>query len=254
MSAAPDLPLSFEPAPLADGALELIADGTMTPLPGIAGSWRPGSLGEADWCLSKYAEAAQELARLDAHAAESHARIDAWRAQAGKRAERTRTFFEGHLKAYAASQRTERSATLFLPSGSVTSRASKAKVVVADEAAAVEWARDNAPAAVQVKESILLGPLRKATAIQPLMVAEHLRLHLVCGHTDTIVNEDPPAVGSEWPCLDCEYGTFPKREILKVETEPVYVPTVFGPDGEAVPETVLAVEAEHVEFTVKPDL
>jgi hypothetical protein len=275
VSAAPDLPLSFEPAPLADDELEAIADGRET---GIlsrlalmgAGSWRIGSLGEADWAMSKFSEASQELARLDAHAAESHARIDAWRAQAGKRAERTRAFFEGHLTHYAASQRTEQAKTLYLPGGAIASTHHKAKVVVVDKAAAVAWARTEAPAAIKTEESILLGPLREAVAIQPCAVGEQVTLHLSCGHTDVISGMDwdrhprnDGAVIEEWTCYDCDKVPFrgndleehmSVRQVLKVEKDPIIQPTVFGPDGEAVSDTILGIEAEAITFTIKPDL
>lgn len=110
--------------------------------------WRITSLGQADWAV-------RQVAAIQAKAGEYDDEVALWR-EAKRRAVASAEWFEERLAEWAVAQREAsggRVKTQQLAHGAVETRASKPRVEVEDEAAVIEWARKQCPAAVKVTES-----------------------------------------------------------------------------------------------------
>jgi len=112
------------------------------PFPGAR--WEIADDGAAVWAMARLAEAAAQLARIDALYLRKKVALDDWRDVAGGRHTRTATFMTGRLTGYALARRAAdpKAKTLDLPDGKVTTRAPSKpwKVTVTDGPALLEWA------------------------------------------------------------------------------------------------------------------
>jgi len=112
------------------------------PFPGAR--WEITDDGAAVWAMARLAEAAAQLARIDALYRRKRFALDDWRDVAGGRHTRTATFMTGRLTGYALARRAAdpKAKTLDLPDGRVTTRAPSKpwKVTVTDAPALLEWA------------------------------------------------------------------------------------------------------------------
>lgn len=138
---------SIEGRPV-QGAIVTDADGTEVSSPQ---PWRIESLGSAGW-------AAARLAELRARRMEYDEEVRRWR-EAGAKLVRAEAFFEDALKEWAVRSRTATAKTFTLSHGTVSTRLSKARVVVVDEGAAIGWAEEACPDAVKVSKSFLVSKL-----------------------------------------------------------------------------------------------
>ena len=102
--------------------------------------WTIGSLGEAEWAMSKLAAARMEIDTAEAQAKEWHQRIDNAKAKNTARARRTAEFMGDRLGRFMLEVRrdTDRK-SLALPSGQLKTRENPSKVVIDDEAAYLGW-------------------------------------------------------------------------------------------------------------------
>lgn len=143
-----------------------------------APAWTVTDKGSAEWAMRHVVIVTAELAELKAQANDWAERIDYWFTRASAQAAATQAFFEHHLKEYAIEERARTDGkvkSVVLPSGRVSTTGPKpgndTKVVVADEAKVLAWAKaekvldDVAP---PKPRSVLLKPLRAL-----VMVAEH---------------------------------------------------------------------------------
>lgn len=157
-----------EPEPAVADEVDLWAAGEHQ-LPHHVQGWLPADDSEADWAMGMVRHVDAEISGLQAQARAWHDRIDAWLADATRAPERRRAFFADRLEAYGRQWREadERRRTLHLPSGRVTARVPQsATVVVADEAAVLDWLYDDdsplAEAAIKrVPNSVYVSELRK---------------------------------------------------------------------------------------------
>lgn len=178
--------------------------------------WKPTSDRGADWCMCKYIEKGERVARYDAEADEMLAaldeqrrRIEAWREAVKRPVLSEQEHMYRLLSEWALAQRTDRQATFKLPSGRVETRAKPeavTKVAGKDSAAAaVEWARGRGlEVNVKTEESV---DLKVATTA--VRVVDHLVF---------VLNPDKPfddtgEASSVWSPWDQRVG-------LVVEWEP----------------------------------
>lgn len=138
---------SIEGRPV-QGAIVTDADGTEVSSPQ---PWRIESLGSAGW-------AAARLAELRARRMEYDEEVRRWR-EAGAKLVRAEAFFEDALKEWAVRSRTATAKTFTLSHGTVSTRLSKARPIVVDEEAAIEWAERACPDAVRNVKSFLVSKL-----------------------------------------------------------------------------------------------
>jgi len=244
----------------AEAAAEAVVESEDAP------SWHITGLGTAEWAMRHAAGAERALGELQAQRAEWAARIDRWFQQAAAREQARLAFFRGHLEAWALDERERtggRTKSVTLPSGRVATTAHKAKVVVADEQAVVEWAdatlgldaQDVAP----VVRKVYVNPLREH--VEMVEVIDHARLVLASGElvawlrdgsvpdgevvpSDVAVGSTCPAVGDGWPSPDDATDLVARVEVIASHRE------VRGPNGQPVPG--VAIEAERVTAKVVP--
>lgn len=135
--------------------------------------WQITGLRSLEWAMSKYgeyaathgtnaAQAEEWRAIIYASVAEHLERIDAWEAEVNRPIAQKMEFFEGHLIRYALANRTERTKTFKVPSGSVPTSASAATFEIPKDgqAAAVEYARAHG---LPVKEETTITALKATT-------------------------------------------------------------------------------------------
>ncbi len=170
--------------------------------------WRVTDLGSAEWAMSKCAQAEAELQLLGAQAALWSRRIQDWYAEAARPLEAKVGFMSAQLERYAIEVRAEdpKRKSVKLPSGTVKTTAKAARLVVTDEDAAKEWARENHPEAINVRttETVLVGVLKERT--RPVQYVTEATLTFSCGDVLELSEPDGvllPAVGSEIHCWDC---------------------------------------------------
>lgn len=126
-------------------------------------AWQVNDEADVNWAAAMHARYYDETRRLIGLRATYVQRIMDWFADAVEFPQRAQDLFENLLIPYALNVRAAsggRLKTIPTTAGEITTRAAKAKVVVVDEAALVEWAEHEAPAAVKTAKSILLDPLR----------------------------------------------------------------------------------------------
>jgi hypothetical protein len=110
---------------------------------------------KAEWALRKLARIRSAGPRVaDVYAAERE-RLDQWRDQELARIELDGAYFVSQLDLYAREQRANGDRkTITLPHGVVSTTHRKARVQVDDAGAVLEWAKQNRPELVRVKESV----------------------------------------------------------------------------------------------------
>lgn len=116
----------------------------------------------ASWAMRKLAGLRSAQRRDDATASAEHERIDRWRAWRARGREAHIEFFTRHLEDYGRRQREAGRKSLSLPTGEVRTREVRGGFRVVDEAAVLEWARDYAPQAIRVRESLDKAALNAA--------------------------------------------------------------------------------------------
>jgi phage host-nuclease inhibitor protein Gam len=128
-----------------------------------AGRWQITTQGAAAWAIARYREAQALLAGIDAQANEWRNDVEVWRQQSVAPLERTLDLMGENLRRYALTLREESEGkvkTVALPGGRIeTHGTTRPKVCVEDEAAVLEWAKKNQPAAVKTEESLLVSKL-----------------------------------------------------------------------------------------------
>ncbi len=130
-----------------DGAPDLDDDET-------AALWQVADDFAANWALRKVGQANRELVRLQEAAEHEIAAINQWLEAASAPHLRTVSFFTGRLVDYRRHLEDENPdlpLTYKLPGGALTRRAGRARTVLLDEDALVEWATANHPEAVARK-------------------------------------------------------------------------------------------------------
>lgn len=166
-------------------------------------AWRIDGPRTAEWAMAKLAEAEAQLQQLGAQADDWAARIRVWFDQAAARHLATRAFFDQHLQAYALAERDRTDGkvkTVQLPSGRVSTTASAAKAVVADEQAVVAWADatfddpEVLQAVAPTQRRVLLNGLREL--VELVEVIDRAQLTLASG--EVLLWERHGAQLSEW--------------------------------------------------------
>lgn len=118
-------------------------------------------IASADWTLRKILAAQHRMEEREITAEAVRAKLDKWLAEANKPDLATIEFMQGKLEPYVAdSLRGEKRRSVRLPSGTVGFRSSPEHVEVLEEEKALAWCKANLPAAVKVRESLLLTPIK----------------------------------------------------------------------------------------------
>ena len=139
---------------LGDALDALDADGGGT-------GWRVRTDDDAEWALRKIGAARAELAELEAKAKRWADKIASWFEQAAKDPERTAEFFTAQVERYAMAERREHDRkSVKLPSGKFSTRSVPLALEIDDDEALVEWAVDNLPDAIRVREDVQVSTLR----------------------------------------------------------------------------------------------
>lgn len=94
---------------------------------------------KAAYAMRKYRRIAQRIEENKRLAQAEHDRIEAWFERVNATLDGEREFFEGHLSAYAMTQRAEGRKSLDLPDGVIKTR-TKAQRLVLDKSAFTQWA------------------------------------------------------------------------------------------------------------------
>lgn len=108
----------------------------------------------AAWAADKILSARERLARVTAACAEMIA-------EAGREVVDLESLFLPQLEAWARQNPPRKGRTIRLPVGKLSFRTVPGGPRVTDEAAALEWARQYLPAAVQVREKVLATPIKE---------------------------------------------------------------------------------------------
>lgn len=119
--------------------------------------WQIGTLGEAEWAMAKYRQAQSKIDEIRTTASGHRERIAKWEEREAGKHQSSADFFAGHLQRFAAELREQdpKAKTLTLVGGKVTSRRVNPKVVVVDEAAAIEFIRSYAAEMGRPQEDFL---------------------------------------------------------------------------------------------------
>ena len=116
---------------------------------------------QATWAMRKAAAARTRLDEIKAIADAEIERIQAWAEHESREPMRDIDYFEGILTEYAMAQRAEGRKTISTPYGSVKSRMGSTKYIVDDPDAFFEWARQNRPDFIRVKEEADLPTMKQ---------------------------------------------------------------------------------------------
>lgn len=127
----------------------------------------------AEWAARKMAKAHRRVVAIERMASDARQAIDSW--EEGEKASpaRDREFFEGLLEDYALRQREEADRKSFeLPSASISTRSTPAKIDVSDDEAYIEWAvsRDGPDQTIKTTRKPLLTDMRKTLEIRDVVV------------------------------------------------------------------------------------
>lgn len=106
------------------------------------GEFRVETPEQAAWAMRKYRKLAQKLQRNVDMADHEKRRIEAWLDRVNEPIASQLEFFEGHLNAYAMSERAKGNKSLDFTDGSIKTRQSSATFEV-DKAVFIEWAQEN---------------------------------------------------------------------------------------------------------------
>jgi len=126
---------------------------------------------EVNWSVSKAMEATAIIAAKEAQAAEWKKKIDDWLEKEKKEYIYTVQKMEELLKPFAEKELMgKKTRTVSFPNGKAGFRKTPDKLEIADDKAALAWAKAHKPEAVKVTESVLKTPLMdnfKATGELP---------------------------------------------------------------------------------------
>jgi hypothetical protein len=178
-------------------------------LPEQVQAWRIDGTGSAAWAMAHVAQAEAALSDLTAQAVEWYGRIDEWLAKESAPFRRTRDFFAGQLERYALDVREAdpRKKSVALPSGKVTTHGKSAKVIVTDEDAVVEWAREHAPDVVKARTVTSIGLTELRLVVHPRKVTTLAWVQNSCGCKVSVRDDeglDLPEVGTlVESCSEC---------------------------------------------------
>lgn len=165
---------SAEHADVVDGRGHVVATVPMEPerVP-----WTIENDDDAEWALARLAETEAGYAAVLAHVEAQKAKAEEWADRVLNERRRapdnrvipslleSRRILTAHLEWYARRQREEKGrATVDLIAGAVKTRKAKPTVVIADPEAVLEWARDNVPDIVRIREDVLVSDLRRFVA------------------------------------------------------------------------------------------
>jgi hypothetical protein len=153
--------------------------------------WRITSPDQAEWAMSKLAQAKNNLSDLKRQLREYVDRVTSWHRRAAAGPSADATFFEAQLMVYAWVQRAAtrgQTKTVKLPSGEVgTRKPGEPEAVIVDPQAVVEWALLHAPDIVKTTHEVLVTELRKAVLVRKQEGVEGLRV--VAKHVDADTGE-----------------------------------------------------------------
>jgi len=115
----------------------------------------------AEWVLAKLMDADAAILAEQTRLAVITENIQARIKGHTQRRDWLRARFAGELEQYAAGQLTgQKARTLVLDHGKISFRKTPGSTTIIDMAAAVEWAKQNAPDALKITESVLVSPLK----------------------------------------------------------------------------------------------
>lgn len=198
--------------------------------------WKITNLGQADWAMRRLAEC---RALADRYRDE----LLLWKTAQGK-ISAAGEWFEARLKEWAISERTSSVKTIRTAHGTIPTREQKAKISVADETAAVEWARRACPDAVKVSESFLVSQLGETARIDKVAVA------WVATNKGTGEVERLPTAVIAMPIADERVRTVQAKlgdgYVVEIETRPAVVDV----EGREIPG--LAITEGSITATVTP--
>lgn len=261
------LQLAEEAAVDLEAAVEQV---TQTPEASKAAHWRIEDDGAAEWALRHLARIEAEEAEIAEQAAAWVAEIQRWAEERSKPLIARRAFFEGAAADYLRRLREQdpKIKSRKLPSGTIKSTGSGAKVAIADEAAVIAWARehlegDELAAVVKITEKAMVSELRKVASVGSRQIAVAFEGALACGHgfahqvpAEPDGRIDPaleiPVVGDAWPCRECppEFGEQPSATVVELASEPVAEQIVADNDsGQEIPGAL--VEPPSVSYRVE---
>lgn len=203
--------VGLEPAEAVGALMDMdarfITDSPVT----AARRWTVTDDGAAEWAMRHIVTANAELEKLREQADDWEARIHQWFTQRARPLQAKVAFMDAHLERYALARREadEKAKTLTLPSGKVRTTGSSPKVVIvvcADGTtpAAMEWARQHAPEAIETTHRLLVSRLREH--VWPHRVVTDARVTTSCGCVTNVRDDeglDLPAVGAVTECVPC---------------------------------------------------
>lgn len=122
---------------------------------------------QAAWAMRKLLQFEQEADEARRLAEAEKDRIETWLERQLSRHQHDRDYFRSILTHYAIGQRAEKDRkTIDTPYGSVKSRAGQPKITVSDLPAFLEWAKQDKPEFVRIKEDIDLTKVKAACQIE----------------------------------------------------------------------------------------
>ena len=128
--------------------------------------WRVRTDDDAEWALRRIAAANADLEALHEKAKRWTEQITGWFEQAAREPARTAEFFTAQVERYAMAERREHNRkSVRLPSGKFSTRSVPGALEIVDEAEVLEWALDNLPDAVRVREDVQVSTLRALVPI-----------------------------------------------------------------------------------------
>lgn len=271
----PDSPRLIEPSPLVDPpplddddlaaiALDpdqLDLDHDRSGAIARAMAWQVRSLDDAEWAMRTRSAIVDELAALQEQAEAWRQRVDAWLDQVSRPLVGRVAYLDDRLTTYQAARRAKderRNKTLYLPSGEVRSRSVAPKVTLRvrdDDERLIAWAKQNAPAALDVKERVTVSKAREHVRVTARIVARSYVVLLSCSHREEAridvdetgtLTDRPPDVGGEFHC----HGCGETRGVVEVERTEDEV--VFGLTGPGVDADLFGIDEGSVDYSVVP--
>lgn len=198
--------------------------------------WRITNLGQADWAMRRLAECRALAERYDDE-------LLLWKTARAK-ISAAGEWFETRLKEWAIEQRTAGVKTIRTAHGTIPTRESKPRISVADEGAAVEWARGACPDAIKKVETLLVSQLGETARIDRVAVA------WVGTNKETGEIERLPTVVIPMPIAEARLSTVQTKlgdgYVVEIETQPAVV------DVEGQPIPGLAITEGSITATVTP--
>lgn len=225
--------------------------------------WRVTDDPDAEWAMRKLAAVERERDDVREQAQLWRDEISRWERERCRPLDARAAFFEGALIDYLRELRDADPAVKSrkLPSGTISSRSSGAKVVIADADAVIAWAEatlDGDDLAAVVRKAAQLSEFRKVASVEQREHARRYVLVLSCGHSaDVTVPLDShdvelPSCGDAYSCPACdpEYGEQPTQTVVESSVETLTRAVVCDNDsGEPIPGADVA--APSVSYAVK---